>query len=97
MTPEQALETGVYIIVLVRNLAVSCLARLIIVNLQARYFGLCSVMCVDTRWDTYQLIPDWFTRLSVICVFKSCNSEFAQPADSAKRKWGVRSYLTPQR
>ena len=55
---------------------------LIVVNFQVRYFGLCSVMYVLACCNTYRLIPDWFTRINAICVFKNLTFQvcWADPA-----------------
>ena len=66
---EQALDMGVYVIhfgVYPGHLH----SPMLIVNFQVRYLGLCYVMYVYACYDTYQLIPDRFTRVNALCVFK---------------------------
>ena len=73
LSAEQALDTGIYIIrsrVYHSHLYDAML--LIVLNLQARYFGLCYVMYVYACQccDTYQLIRDRFARIYALCMFK---------------------------
>ena len=69
---EEALDTGIYIVrsrVYPGHLHDAVLG-LIVVNFQARYAGLCSVMYVYVCCDTYQSIPDRFASVDTLCVSK---------------------------
>ena len=69
---EQALDTGLNIIrshVYTGHLYDAVLG-LIIINSQACYFGLCSVVYVYACCGTYQLILNRLARIDAICMFK---------------------------
>ena len=70
MAAEQAVDTGVCIIH-PRLYPDHRYDVVLIIKFQVRYFGLlCIVYVYACHCDTYQLIPDWFTRLAALCVFR---------------------------
>ena len=72
MIAEKALDTGIHIVrsrVYPGHIHDRVLG-LIVVNFQARYFGLCNAMYVSAYYSTHKLILNRFTRVNALCMFK---------------------------